>query len=194
MKDNQDSKARKKGKLPQISIEFTSVLFSLMIFTIQDKDALMNLVPAFLSAPGDKERLALVESAIKKNLDQAINSICLLGLMERLIKQETSARATVSLVYFGYRIVFHQDNEELGKKESQNLWSQVWNFASQIPSVAREICENEENNSLRDWKLEVQDFTRRRWRTLRTEQIPRVKEEVEELQKGLAGFLNIDLS
>lgn len=192
MKDNQASEARKKGRLPQLSIEFTSVLFSLMIFTTQDKDALVHMVPALFSAPGDKETLTLVESAIRKNLDQAINLVCLLGLTERLIKQENSARATVSLVYFGHRIVLNQGNEELGKKESQQLWSQVWNLAAQIPSVAREICEKEENSSLHDWKMEVQDYTRRRWRTLRTEQIPRVKEEVEELQKRLAGFLKIE--
>jgi hypothetical protein len=194
IKKTQDAKVKKKVRLPQLSIEFTSVMFSLMIFTTQNKEELLTVVPAFLMAPGDKERLALLESIIKKNLDQAINFVCLLSLAERLIKQETSARATVSLIYFGYRLMSNQNSENLGNKEYRQLWTEVWSFASQVPSVAAEIREQEENNCLRDWQEEVQVFARRRWRTLRTEQFPRVKEEVDELQKRLADFLRIDLN
>ncbi len=97
-----DSKAnpKKKPRLPQLSVELTSVMFSAMLFALENKEQFMDAIPALLSAPGDKKTLESVEWMLKKNLDQSINSVCLLGLAEKLLKQENSARATVSLVYF----------------------------------------------------------------------------------------------
>jgi len=188
-----DSKANpeKKTRLPQLSVELTSVMFSAMLFALENKEQFMGAIPALLAAPGDKKTLETVEWMLRKNLDQSINSVCLLGLAEKLLKQENSARATVSLVYIVHRIIFKQNNEELGKKESQQLWSDVWSFASHIPSVAGEIEEKEKINDLQSWRAEVQDFARRRWRTLKYEQIPRVKAETEELQKRVAKLLKI---
>ncbi len=179
---NSKANPEKKTRLPQLSVELMSIVFSAMLFALENKEQFMDAIPALLAAPGDKKTLESVEWMLRKNLDQSINSVCLLGLAEKLLKQENSARASVSLVYIVHRIIFKQNNEELGKKESQQLWSDVWSFASHIPSVDREIEEREKINDLKFWRSEVRNFARRRWRTLKYEQIPRVKAETEELQ------------
>ena len=56
------------------------------------------------------------------------------------------------------------------------------------PVVAREIAEREEKGTLPDWKIDVQEFARRRWRTLKDEQIPRLKEESEIMQKRIVAL------
>lgn len=182
----------KKSKLPKLSVELTSVMFSAMLFALEDKNQFMGAIPAFLAAPGDKEILDGIEGMLKKNLDQAINFVCLLSLAERLFKQENSARATVSLIYIVQRIFSNQNNEELSKKQPQQLWSNVWDFVVYIPKVAKELEEREKNGDLQFWCSEVQDFARRRWRTLKYEQMPRVKAETEELQKRVAELLKIE--
>lgn len=115
-----------------------------------------------------------------------------MSLAERLLKQENSARATVSLIYIVHRIFSNQNNEESSKKESQQLWLNVWNFAGYVPTVAKEIEERQKFGDLHSWGSEVQDFARRRWRTLKYEQMPRVKAETEELQKRVAELLKIE--
>lgn len=182
----------KKSKLPKLSVELTSVMFSAMLFALEDKNQFMGAIPAFLAAPGDKEILDDIEGMLKKNLDQAINFVCLLSLAERLFKQENSARATVSLIYIVQRIFSNQNNEELSKKQSQQLWSNVWDFVAYIPKVAKELEEREKTGDLQFWCSEVQDFARRRWRTLKYEQMPRVKAETEALQKRVAELLKIE--
>ncbi len=189
---NPNAASKKKPRLPQLSVELTSVMFSALIFAIEDKNQFMGALPTLISAPGNKENLGTVELMLKKNLDQSINFVCLLSLAEKLLKQENSARATVSLIYIVARVFFNQNNEELGRKESQQLWLNVWQFASQIPTVSKEMGEREKANDLHSWQLEVQDFARRRWRTLRYEQMPRVKAETEELQKRVAALLKIN--
>lgn len=189
---NPNAPPKRKPKLPQLSVELTSVMFSAMISAIEDKNQFMDVIPALIAAPGNKENLGIVELMLKKNLEQSINFVCLLSLAEKLLKQENSARATVSLIYIVARVFFKQNNEELGKKESQQLWLNVWQFASQIPTVRKMMGERENANDLHFWQLEVQDFARRRWRTLRYEQMPRVKIETEELQKRVAELLKIN--
>lgn len=189
--DFKNNNSGKKSKLPKLSVELTSVMFSAMLFVLEDKDNFMGAIPALIAAPSDKEILGSVESMLRKNLDQAINLVCLLSLAEKLLKQENSARATVSLIYIVYRVFSNQNNKELGKKESHQLWSDVWSFAAHIPRVAREIEEKEEIDDLQSWRSEVQDFARRRWRTLKYEQMPRVKAETEELQTRVAELLKI---
>ena len=185
------NKKLKNKKLPQLSAELTSVMFSTMLFALEGKEQIISLVPALLMSPSNEENLKTLEWMLKKNLDQSINVVCLLGLAEKLLKQENSARATVSLIYIGHRIIFNQNNKEPSRKESQQIWTAVWNFCGQIPSVASEIKAKKEINDLHDWKLDVQDFARRRWRTLKDEQMPRVKAEIQEMQKSVFAFLNI---
>ncbi len=114
------------------------------------------------------------------------------SLAEKLLKQENSACATVSLIYIVARVFFNRNNEELGRNQSKQLWLNVWKFASQIPTVSKKLGEREKANDLHSWQLEVQNFARRRWRTLRYEQMPRVKIETEELQKRVAELLKIN--
>lgn len=187
--DHKNNNSGRKLKLPKLSIEMTSVMFSAMLYAIENKSQLMGAIPTLLAAPGDKKNIESVEFMIKKNLDQSINAVCLLSLTEKLINQENSVRATVSLIYIFYRIVFSQNGKELGKKEAHKLWEDVWSFAIHIPKVAKEIEGLKETNDLQFWRSEVQDFARRRWRTLKYEQMPRVKKETEDLQKRIAELL-----
>lgn len=194
MINSNKDKPDKKSKPPKLSVELTSVMFSAMLFALEDKNQFMSVIPNILAAPGDKDILEGIEGILKKNLDQAVTFVCLLSLGERLLNQENSARATVSLIYIGNRIFANQNSKKLGKKESQQLWTGVWNFAGHIPLVAKEIEEREKVGDLHSWRLEVQDFARRRWRTLKYEQMPRVKAETEELQKRVAELLKIQSS
>ncbi len=193
LKNNHNNKESiKKSRLPKLSVELTSVMFSAMLFAFEDKNQFMGAIPAFLAAPGDKEIFAGIEGMLKKNLDQAINFVCLLSLGERLLNQENSARAIVSLIYIVHRVFSNQNNEVLSKKQSQQLWTNVWIFAGYIPKVVKEIEERKKVGDLQLWRSEVQAFARRRWRTLKYEQMPRVKAETEELQKRVAELLKIE--
>lgn len=82
--DTNNKVSVKKSKLPKLSVELTSVMFSAMLFALENKNQFMSVIPAFLAAPGDKEILNGIEGMLKKNLDQAINFVCLLSLAERL--------------------------------------------------------------------------------------------------------------
>ncbi len=177
-------------KIPGPSIELTCVILSAMLFAIEDKDRLMNLVPQVYAEPGKKETLSILEGVLTKNLDQAVRFVCLLGLGEKLLTHEESPRAKVSLVYLVSRSLFKED-QELTKKDSEQLWRNVWSFASQISSVASEMDDQARCRNLKNWQSEVQTYARRRWRTLRDEQTPRVKEQIKDLQNRVLAFLNI---
>lgn len=178
-------------KIPGPSIELTCVILSAMLFAIEDKDSLMNLVPQVYAEPGDKETLSILEGVLTKNLDQAVRFVCLAGLGEKLLKHEESPRAKVSLIYLVARSLFNE-GQRLDKKDSEHLWRNVWSFASQIPSVGSEMKDQASCGNLKGWQSEVQAYARRRWRTLRYEQTPRVKEQIKDLQNRVFAFLNIE--
>lgn len=178
-------------KFPNPSVELTCVILSLMLFAIEDKTRLTNLLPEVYAAPSKKENLSMLEGVLTKNLDQAVRFVCIAGLAERLLKQEDSARSKVSLIYMVSRAV-SEDGGKPDKKESRQLWSNVWSFASQLPMVAAEMEEQAKIENLRSWQSDVQTYARRRWRTLRDEQMPRVKDQIEDLENRVLGFLNIE--
>lgn len=161
-----------------------------MLFAIEDKTSLMNLLPEVYAVPSNKENLFMLEGALTKNLDQAVRFVCIAGLAEQLLKHENSARAKVSLIYMVSRTI-SEDDVKPGKKESRQLWSNVWSFASQIPMVAAEMEEQAKIGNLRNWQSDVQTYARRRWRTLKDEQMPRVKDQIKDLEYSVLGFLNI---
>lgn len=178
-------------KIPGPSIELTCVILSAMLFATEDKNSLMNLVPQVYAEPGKKETLSILEGVLTKNLDQAVRFVCLARLGEKLLKHEESPRAKVSLVYLVSRS-FSKEGQDLSKKDSEQLWRNVWSFASQIPSVASEMDDQTRCGNLKNWQSEVQTYARRRWRTLRDEQTPRVKEQIKDLQDRVLAFLNIE--
>lgn len=178
-------------KIPGPSIELTCVLLSAMLFAIEDKSSLLNLVPQAYAAPGNRETLSIIEGVLTKNLDQAVKFVCLAGLGEKLLKQEESSRAKVSLIYLVTRAM-SEESKSPDKKESELLWSNIWSFASQIPTVATEMDEQAKVGNLKSWQSEVQAYARRRWRTLRDEQMPRVKVQITDLENRVYAFLNIE--
>lgn len=178
-------------KIPSPSIELTCVILSTMLFAIEDKSSLMNLVPQVFAAPGNRQILSIIEGAVTKNLDQAVKFVCLAGLGEKLLKQEESARAKVSLIYLVTRAM-SEESKRPEKKESELLWTNIWSFASQIPTVATEMEEQAKFGNLKCWQSEVQAYARRRWRTLRDEQMPRVKDQITDLENRVYAFLNIE--
>jgi len=66
------SRRKKKRNLPRLFVELTSVILSGTLFALEDKNAFLTLIPQLIAAPGKKENLAIMESVLKKNLDQAI--------------------------------------------------------------------------------------------------------------------------
>lgn len=178
-------------KIPSPSIELNCVILSTMLFAIEDKNSLINLVPQVYTNPGNKEILPIIEAVLTKNLDQAVKFVCLAGLGEKLLKQEESSRAKVSLIYLVTRAM-SEESKIPDKKESEQLWRNIWSFASQIPTVATEIEEQAKCGNLKSWQAEVQAYARRRWRTLRDEQMPRVKDQIKELENRVRDFLNIE--
>lgn len=182
-----------RPKLHSPSIELTCVILSTMLFAIEDKNSLMNLVPQVFAQPGNKETLSILESVLTKNLDQAVRFVCLAGLGEKLLKQEESPRAKVSLIYLVTRAMSSESGRP-SKKASEQTWSNIWLFASQIPSIASEMEEQEKFGNLKGWQSEVQVYALRRWRTLRDDQMPRVKDQIKDLERRVFGFLNLDSS
>lgn len=188
-----DSKLKniRNQKLTNPSVELTCVIISLMLFALEDRNGLMNLLPQVFAAPGKKENLSIIESMLRKNLDQAVTFVCLAGLGEKLLRQEESARAKVSLIYLVSRALSEKVDAP-DNKESRQLWSNVWSFGSQIPMVAAEMEEQEQNGNLKGWQSEVREFARRRWRTLKVEQMPRVKTQIKDLENRVLDFLYIE--
>lgn len=161
-----------------------------MLFAIEDKNSLANLVPKVWAAPGNKETLSLLQGVLTKNLDQAVRFVCLAGLGEKVLKQEESPRGKVSLIYLATRAM-SDEGKRPNKKESEKVWSDIWLFASQIPTIASAMEEQAELGNLKSWQSEVQVYALRRWRTLRDEQIPRVKDQIKDLEKRVFDFLNL---
>lgn len=178
-------------KIPSPSIELTCVILSTMLFAIEDKNSLMNLVPQVYADPGNKKLFSVIEGVLIKNLDQVVKFVCLAGLGEKLLMQEESSRAKVSLIYLVTRAMSKKSTSP-DKKEAEQLWRNIWSFASQISTVATEMEKQARSGNLKGWQSEVQTYSRRRWRTLRDEQTPRVKEQIKDLQDRVLAFLNIE--
>ncbi len=62
--NNKDSV--KKSKLPKLSVELTSVMFSAMIFALEDKNQFMGVISAFLAAPATKKFLPASKGCSKR--------------------------------------------------------------------------------------------------------------------------------
>lgn len=121
-------------KIPGPSIELTCVILSAMLFAIEDKNSLMNLVPQVYAEPGKKETLSILEGVLTKNLDQAVRFVCLAGLGEKLLKHEESPRAKVSLSIW-FRVHFPRKAKSLVKKTRDNCGEMFGHLLRKFPPL-----------------------------------------------------------